>query len=272
MPDEPIATPAGDTPPPAAPPADTVPKAEFEQLSRQVAELSGKVTEHEEAAQFYQQESERLAEELADAKAAPPPRGKPAAEPDAEPDFDEDTEKRLERTLAKRGVLTAAELEKRGLLTAQQARELVQEETQKLVALGELRTEYPELGNAKSDFFKAVKAELKSAGVKDPSPSAMRYAAQAVELRLRREGAWKDPDLEADRRARGAAAGAPGAGGPAEDTPDEEASDEQAHIAHSIIGILGTDKAGSIKAYKAQAKKPVNVAPHGSLAHQLGGR
>ncbi|MBV9448556.1 MAG: hypothetical protein JO345_21940 [Streptosporangiaceae bacterium] len=225
---------------PAAPPQPAIDAAA---LQRQIDELKQSLGEKDRAIEFWQSKSAR-----------PEPAAK--AEPvEEEPEADvldvitSKGAKGLDELLARRGYVRKSEVEQ---ITDAKAQAFAKEQ--------QLLKEYPELGDHKSDFFKATAqhyGHLVKSGV---APAvAMELAAERTELAQIRDGKRLTPQQkkeedkaqrEQERRARAAAqAGDRGVRTPAESEEDEDLTAEQKHIA-AAMGI-------SEEAYKARAKKGV---------------
>ena len=249
------------TPPPAAAPATQAaaapPTDDLKTLRDEIASLKGTVAEHQRNAQFWY-------EKAAKGAAVEP---KPKAEPEqAEPEVDlldlitTQGAKGLTAYLKKQGLVTRTESER-------YAENLVNTKAAQLSAEQELRGEYPELGNEKSDFFLATAThygELKKQGV--PEVTAMRLAAKSAELDGIRAGTIKTPaqkrsDQEAERRTR-AAAGAGDRGGrtPQGAEDDDTLSADDMAAVRNLAEALEIPVEDAQKRYVARAKAGVNVA------------
>ena len=134
-------------------------------------------------------------------------------------------------------------------------RALVEGEVGRLLDNAAVEAEYPELADRRSEFFQKTALEMRDLP-KDLAGGRVRAAAQSVELRMRREGTWKEPA----RPAAGATHGA---------EHDAEPSAQQAHLAREIIR---GDPQKAVAAYKARAEHGVNVSTGGALAGVLGRR
>ena len=133
-------------------------------------------------------------------------------------------------------------------VTREHVREMLREETQRIADNADLATKYPELTDRDSEFFKTTALEI--GRLAESTPRRAMLAAQAAELRMRREGKWKDPP--------------PPAGSVEE---DGKPSPRQAQLAADIIG---GDRQQAIEAYRDRAKRGVNVSLRGPLAGALG--
>jgi hypothetical protein len=259
-------TPAAAAPPAAAvvAPADDVAalRARIAELERSDKEKDSRVAEHERNAQFWFEK----------AKGGKTDAPKPAPELEAEPDL-------LELITTKGAKGLTSYLKQQGLMTREEGESLVNGRAHQLVTEQQLRSDYPDLADEKSDFFKATAlhyGELKKQGV--PEATAMRLAARSAELDGIRAGKIKTPaqrtadektEREADRRARATAGGGDRGGrSPQQVEEDDTLSPDDQAAVRNLADALDIPLKEAEERYIKRAKAGVNV----SLKLDKGGR
>jgi len=224
-------------------------------LQRQIDELRATAQENQRAAQFWADKA-RTGVKDAGVKEA-------AADADADVDLLElittKGAKGLDDLMAKRGYVRGDDVDRRVNVKAAQ----IAEESA-------LRTEYPDLDNQDSDFFKATAREfgaLKDRGL--PASEAMRSAAERTYLRFLREGKVKTPQQaaegakaqrDADRAARAAAGAGDRGGRAAQGADDDTLSDDDMAGVKFLAESLEIPMDEAQTRYLARAKGGVNVA------------
>jgi hypothetical protein len=161
-------------------------------------------------------------------------------------------------------------IKKQGLVSRDDVAGMVNEKAAQLTSEAQLIKDYPDLSDAKSEFFQATAqfyGELKKDGV--PERMAMKLAAQQAELAGIRGGKIKTPAQKTadetatrteERRARAAAgAGDHGRHPAGEEADDIPTADEELAIQRLADALeIPLDKA--TERYKARARKGVQVA------------
>jgi hypothetical protein len=247
--------------PPVAPPASdaaaaaAATAAETAALRKQIADLSATSEENARAAQFWADKA-RTGVKDAGVKEA-------AADADADVDLLElittKGAKGLDDLMAKRGYVRGDDVDRR-----------VNVKATEIAAETALRTEYPDLDNPESEFFKMTAREfgaLKDRGL--PAPDAMRSAAERTYLRFLREGKVKTPQQaaegakaqrDADRAARAAAGAGDRGGRAAQGADDDTLSDDDMAGVKFLAESLEIPMDEAQTRYLARAKGGVNVA------------
>jgi hypothetical protein len=250
------ATPSGAAPPVAAPAEDVAAlKARIAALEGETTTLKTTNTEHQRNAQFWYEKAR------GGATVDPP---KPKEEPDAEVDLLE-----LITTQGTKGL--TAYLKKQGLATRDQVESLVNTRAAQLTTEQQLLTQYPELGDKKSEFFQTTAGhygELKKEGV--PEATAMRLAAQMTEMDGIQAGTIKTKaqrtadekaEREADRRARAnAQAGDRGGRTPQAAEEDDTLDADEEAACKNLADALEIPIEKARERYIARAKAGVNTS------------
>jgi hypothetical protein len=215
----------------------------------ELASLRDRLAEKERQAEFWHGHATAQRE-----RAAPEPE--PAPEPEEEEDI-------LDVLTTKGTKGLDAILAKRGYVKADQMRQYVGNTAGQSMAELELKQQYPDLGDNKSEFFQQTAVhygELVNQGV--PQATAMRLAARLTEADGVRSGKIKTAaqtaaDKEATRIARIKAQGGDRSSRAAEsgEEGDDELTAREKHICEAM-GI-------SEDAYKARAQKGVQFAIRG---------
>jgi hypothetical protein len=94
-----------------------------------------------------------------------------------------------------------AHMKRRGYISKDEAAKLIQDEARGLMMNAKLQENYPELADKTSDLFKQTAEEysnLENSGI--PKSHRTALAVERAELTLRRQGKWKDPEDEEERR------------------------------------------------------------------------
>lgn len=154
-------------------------------IQAELAALKDQVSEQKRVSEFWFNKANNNA-------AAPPPPPEPKAEPEEDVDV-------LDVLTTKGAAGLDAILAKRGYVRADQVNATVNAKAQQLATENELLTAYPDLRDKNSEFFRQTAVaygELKSQGV--PEATAMRLAAQQVELNGIKSGKVKTPQQKAD--------------------------------------------------------------------------
>lgn len=219
---EPASQPAA----PAQPAPAAAPAADYE---RTIAELKGQLAESQRAAEFWAGRSQTTA-------AAPPP----APEPEPEDDTD------VLEAITTEGVKGFDELAaKRGFIKRSEVEQMIDSRTQNVTATyskeQELYTQYPDLKDRNSDFFKATAGHYGTL-VKGGTPQllAMELAAEKAELQFMREGKLspEKSNRESDRLARIAAqSGGSRSNRPAHTEDDDDRLDDDQKRICAAMGI-----------------------------------
>ena len=242
---------AGGTPAAAAAPT----AEQVAALNAKITALEGTVTEHQRNAQFWFEKAK------GGATAEPP---KPREEPEGEVDLLE-----LITTQGTKGL--TAYLKKQGLATRGEVESLVNTRAAQLTTEQQLLTQYPDLGDKKSDFFQTTAGhygELKKEGV--PEATAMRLAAQMTEMdgiqagtiktKTQREADAK-AEREADRRARAnAQAGDRGGRSPQNVEEDDTLDADEEAACRNLAEALEIPIEKARERYIARAKAGVNTS------------
>jgi hypothetical protein len=260
-------TPTPQTPPtPAIAPAAT--PEEVAALKAQVADLTGKAAQADE----FKRTAEFWHGKATAAAPAPAPKTGDAAE-------DEDEQDLLEIITSKGAKGLDQLLKKRGFVSAAEVSTMVNSKASQIHAEGELVKQFPELGDANSEFFKATAQAygvLKQEGV--PEARAMVLAAKQTALDFITAGKMKTPgqvaeETKATKEAARLARIAAQAGdrdnrrtAGEDDEADTELNDAQRRVALSmLVGAPGKDgkpmdEAAAIAAYQARAKNGVAMS------------
>lgn len=231
------ATPAAQTPPPAAgSPAE--PPVDVKALQQQIEQLKAESSEKDTAIRYWH--------EQAKSATAKPPE-KPADTPTAD-------EEDLLDVVAKKGAAGLKEvLKKQGFVDQSEVEQRIEARARVIATENELAARYPELKDQKSEFFKATAGhygDLIKEGV--PHHVAMKQAARMAALDGYESGKRMTDAEKEEREARARAqAGASSKGTPAPEVENEDLDETQKRICEA----LGVDP----EKYKARAKAGVRV-------------
>jgi hypothetical protein len=161
-------------------------------------------------------------------------------------------------------------LKKQGFVSADEVDSKVNEKAAQLTSEAQLIKDYPDLNDAKSEFFLATAqfyGELKKDGV--PERLAMKLAAQQAELAGIRGGKIKTPAQKTadetatraeERRVRAAAGAGDHGGHRANEEADDIPTADEALAIQRLADALEIPLDKATERYKARAKKGVQVA------------
>lgn len=221
-------------------------QARIDELQTQISAKDASVKDLEETARYWADKAKET--------------GKPSKA--AAPALEEEEEEDVLAIAAKGGKAFQSyldkQLSKKGFVSADKVEAMVNSKAGQMMREADLTKQYPELADAKSDFFKATAAEyqsLKRDGV--PEHRALQLAAHSVELEQLRSGTRKTPNAakEAERIARIAAQGGDTSrGGKDGDGGDDTLSAAQLRMCEE----MEIDP----KQYQARAKAGVIVSKH----------
>jgi hypothetical protein len=241
-------TPPAVAPPPVVAPVTGPTAAEFAALKAENEASKATAAEHQRTAEFWHGKA-----------TAKPATAKPAAEP-AEPEVD-----LLDLITVGGPKALKAYLKAQGLISGEEVDAKVEARVAQVRSETQLVTDYPDLANQESEFFKATArhyGELKKQGV--PEAIAMQLGAQQAELAGIKSGKVKTAaqkteeqkaTLAEERRVRALAGGGDHGSRPAPEEADEEVTPQQRQIAIRMLGGNGVTDEQAVEKYKARALK-----------------
>lgn len=225
-----------------------VPPAAQSDFSAEITRLRAEIAEKDQAVRYWHGQAKAI----------------PTAQPTPVTPEEDDTDvldlittkgaKGLDELLAKRGYMRADEVER-----------TVNQKATAIARENKLLSDYPDLKDTDSDFFKATAKEYASLKGSVPDHVAMEMAAERAELKALKAGKAKAADAdERSSRARAQAGDTGTRRRPAAepDDDDDTLTDEQKRVADSF-GI-------SHEAYAKRAKAGVNMSARN--APSMGGR